>query len=191
MKKTVIIYILVLVIIFFGIEIKSKTIWKDSNIYSSSGNIRIGDIIVVNVTDISTMRFNLNLNSETTSDLSSNPDVQITGFLPKVTSNNKLSYTNSVRIIEAGQLNFSIASRITRKGRGRTFIINGSRTFSFNGISNRISISGVVDPELIDGRTLNSANIADFRIDIRGSREGIKIRRKKLKEKESAESKLT
>ena len=94
MKKLIIIKIVILVIIFPGIELNSKTIWKDSNIYSSSGNIRIGDIIVVNVTDISTMRFSLNMNSETTSDLSSNPDVQITGFLPKIASNNKLNYLN-------------------------------------------------------------------------------------------------
>jgi flagellar basal body L-ring protein FlgH len=171
--------------------VSSRSIWRDRNIYSSANSIRVGDILIVNVNDISSMRFTLDINSRTTSDVSSNPDVTITGFLPRVSANKNLTYRNSTAVSEKGQLNLSIAASVVRRGAGRSFAITGTRAYSFNGITNTITVTGLVDPVLINGRNVDSSNIVNFRIQIRGRGEGIPITRPELKEKETANSTLT
>jgi flagellar L-ring protein FlgH len=190
LRRTIIITLL----IFAGVSkgtLSSKSIWRDRNIYSSANSIRVGDILIVNVNDISNMKFTISINSRTTSDISSNPDITITGFLPKVSANKNLNYRNSTAVSEKGQLNLSIAASVVRKGAGRSYAITGTRAYSFNGVNNTITVTGLVDPFLINGRNVDSSNIVNFRLQVRGSGEGITITRPQLKEKETANSTLT
>ncbi len=183
---------LIIVTLFFSTSLLiSKTIWVDRNIYSSDGNMNLGDIIIVNINDMSDMRFSINMNTRTSNDLTSNPDVTITGFLPKISSSKNMSFRDSATLSEKGQVNVSIAAKVTGKGDKGTYAINGSRTYSFNGVTNRISVSGSIDPYLIKGRSIDSAKIADFRVEIKGSMEGLEIKRPPLKEKETANTTLT
>ncbi len=169
----------------------SKTIWQDKNIYSSRENIKAGDIIIIKINDISNMRFTVALNSSKTSTVTSNPDMTITAFLPKAASNRTVNYRDSTGFTERGQLNLSVASRVIRKGRGGTFTVRGIRTFSINGITNRIIVSGTIDPAVMKGRNVDSKYVADFRIEVKGASEGINIVRTAPKEGESAINTLT
>jgi flagellar basal body L-ring protein FlgH len=190
LRSVIPITVLIFLTLFQGM-VSSKSIWRERNVYSSANNIRVGDILIVNVNDISNMRFTLDINSRTTSDISSNPDVTITGFLPKVSANKNLSYRNSTSVSEKGQLNLSIAASVVRRGAGRSYAITGTRTYSFNGTTNTITVSGLIDPFLINGRNVDSSHVVNFRIQIRGRGEGIPITRPQLKEKETADSALT
>ncbi len=174
-----------------GGTLSSRTIWRDRNIYSSANSIRVGDILIVNINDVSNMRFTLNINSRTTSGISSNPDVTITGFLPKVSANKNLTYRNSTAVSEKGRLNLSVAASVVGRGAGGSYSITGTRAYSFNGTTNTITVSGLVDPFLINGRNVDSSNIVNFRLQVRGRGEGITITRPQLKEKETAGSTLT
>lgn len=174
-----------------GAGLYSRSIWRDRNIYSSANSIAVGDVIMVRINDISSMRFTMSINSQTTSDISSNPDVTITGFLPRVSGNKSLNYRNSTSVSEKGQMDLSIAATVVRRGAGRTYAITGTRAYSFNGTTNTITVTGLVDPFLIDGRRVNSSNIVNFRLLIQGRGEGIAITRAELKEKETAGVTLT
>lgn len=54
-----------------------------------------------------------------------------------------------------------------------------------------MAVTGIIDPVLVKGRQVDSKNVANFRIEIRSTKEGIQIRRPALKEEEKAEVKLT
>ncbi len=176
---------------FFSGALHSRSIWRDRNIYSSENAIRVGDILIITINDISRMRFNLNINSQTTSDISSNPDVTITGFLPRVSGNRNTTYRNTTAVSQRGQINLSIAATVVSRGAGRSYAVTGTRVYSFNGTSNSITVTGQVDPRLVNGRSIDSVHIANFRLEVRGRGEGIKITRPPLKENETAKSTLT
>jgi flagellar basal body L-ring protein FlgH len=172
--------------------INSKTLWKDRNIYASGTNLNVGDIIVVNINDISQLKFNITFNNDNSYNIISNPDTTITGFLPKISSNKKLSSTDKADFSGKGGLNISIASTVVnRMGNGK-LTITGIREYSFNGKINRFVVSGIVDPELIKGRSVLSKNVADFKLEIRGLLEkgDINIERAKLKEGEASSTTL-
>ncbi len=185
--------VLLAAVLITPISIHSKTIWKDINIYASGAGLRVGDILVVSIEDVSKLKFSMSLKDENSYNIVSNPDANITAFLPKISSDKKIKSAGKSTFAESGDLNVSIASRITQIQNDGKFRIGGTREYVFNGIVNRFRISGIIDPGLIKGRTVRSKDIAEFRLDIRGLKEkgAIGIERPKLGEEESASTTLT
>jgi len=179
------------VFVWIATGLFSKSIWVDRNVYSTGDSLKPGDIIIVNVNDISNMRFDLTLGNTGSSTLASNPDVTITGFLPKVSSNRNFNNTDSTKFSEKGQLTVSVASTVNRRIAGNKYLVSGARTYVFNGITNIISVRGIVDPVLVKGRMVDSKNIANLVLEIKGSKKGIDISGKKAAEGESVKAELT
>jgi flagellar basal body L-ring protein FlgH len=193
MKSVVSFTILFSLLVFIPETISSKTLWKDRNIYASGTNLNVGDVIVVNINDISQLKFNITFTNDNSYNIISNPDTTITGFLPKISSNKKLSSSDKADFSGKGGLNISIASRVVNRFGDGKLTIAGVREYSFNGKINRFAVSGIVDPELIKGRSVSSKNVADFKLEIRGLLEKgqINIERAKLKEGEASSTNIT
>lgn len=159
------------IIIFLPQVINTKTLWRDRNIYSSGSSLNVGDIIIVNIEDISRLRFSITFNNDNSYNIVSNPDSNITPFLPNVSSDKKATSSNNTDFSGRGNLQISLASRVAAvRGDGKLSIA-GVREYSLNGKVNRFIISGIVDPELIKGRTVFSKDIAEFRLEVRGLQE--------------------
>jgi flagellar basal body L-ring protein FlgH len=193
MKSFTILMILSFILICLPESSNSKTLWKDRNIYASGTNLNVGDILVVNINDISQLRFNVTFNNDNSYNIISNPDTTLTGFLPKISSNKKIQSSDKADFSGKGGLNIAIASRVVNRLGDGKLNIAGVREYSFNGKINRFVVSGIVDPELVKGRTVLSKNIADFKLEIRGllERGNINIEREKLKEGEASSTTLT
>lgn len=187
MKRAFLVYIIITVL---GFALNAKSIWRDKNLYSSEGDIAVGNVIVVSVNDISDMKFNYSVNDKSNSNVSSNPDMTITGFLPKVSANRKITNEDSTQFAGKGKMSLSVATRVLNKV-GAMYGIAGSRTYTFNGVTNIITITGLVDPSLVKGRTIDSNNVADFTLEIRGVKQGINLQRPPLKKDETANANLT
>lgn len=173
--------------------LQAKTIWIDKNIYSSGENLQVGDVIAVQIDDISQMRFNLSLADNNTASISSNPDANITGFLPKVNANRKINSSGKTEVSGKNTLRVQVGARVARRLPDGKFEINGTREYSFNGSASRLTVSGVIDPGAVKGRTVLSKDIANFRMEVRGFKEaaGMDITRPPLKENENASGSLT
>ena len=78
---------LTIVLSLFSISAQAGTIWLDKDVYSTNKNLQVGDIIIIRVKDFSKLKFDIALNNNTSNDIISNPDMTITGFLPKISSN--------------------------------------------------------------------------------------------------------
>ncbi|HOW83230.1 MAG TPA: flagellar basal body L-ring protein FlgH [Spirochaetota bacterium] len=179
----------VLTVIVMAGLCQARTLWRDRNIYATAG-LAAGDVIVIEIRDISSMRFTVDLSNKNYSTVSSNPDMIITGFLPKVMADKTVKSGDVTDFKESGKLNFSMAGTVTGVQNGR-YTLAGTRTYSFNGMTTTIRVNGSVDPEILQGRSVDSRRVADFRLEIREAREGVQIRRDPLKEGESANSALT
>ncbi len=178
-------------IIFLSAMLHGKSIWVDRNHFASGGALNVGDFIIVNVDDISSLQFNLTLKNNSDSTTTSTPDVTITGFLPKVQGNQNIKNNDATTFNGKSSFSFSIASRIQKREGGGKFTVAGIRAYSFNGVTSTVAVTGIIDPVLVKGRQVDSKNVANFRIEIRSTKEGIQIRRPALKEEEKAEVKLT
>jgi flagellar L-ring protein precursor FlgH len=187
MKKALIAYI---VIVLFGCILNARTIWKDRNPYTSEGDIKVGTVVVVNVYDMSDMKFTLSMSDKSNSMVSSNPDMTITGFLPKVAMQKKVTNDDATQFQAKGKLAFSVATRVLNRV-GPMLNVAGSRTYTLNGVTNIITVTGLVDPALMKGRAVDSSSVADFTLEIRGIKQGINIQRPPLKKDETASSNLT
>ncbi|HNW30912.1 MAG TPA: flagellar basal body L-ring protein FlgH [Spirochaetota bacterium] len=187
MKKALIAYI---VIVLFGCILNARTIWKDRNPYTTEGDIKVGTVVVVNVYDMSDMKFTLSMSDKSNSMVSSNPDMTITGFLPKVAMQKKVTNDDATQFQAKGKLAFSVATRVLNRV-GPMLNVAGSRTYTLNGVTNIITVTGLVDPALMKGRAVDSSSVADFTLEIRGIKQGINIQRPPLKKDETASSNLT
>jgi flagellar basal body L-ring protein FlgH len=185
---------LIISLIYFTVvplAVSSKSIWKDRNIYSSS-DLKVGDVLVVNINDVSQMKFSVTVNSDDSFNITSNPDANVTGFLPKVSSSKKMTNADTTSMTGSGNMKVSVAATVTRKLKNGNYEIAGAREYSFNGSASRFLISGVVDPAMVRGRSAQSSDIANFRLEVRGLKEGaVSLKREKLAEKETAGVKLT
>jgi hypothetical protein len=187
MKKAFLAYAL---LIALGCILNAKTIWKDRNPYATDQDLKAGTVIVVNVNDISEMRFNLTMSDKSNSAVSSNPDMSITGFLPKVAGDRRIVNDDGTQFAMKGKISLSIATRVLRRA-GTMVSVAGSRTYTFNGVTDIVTVTGLVDPAMMKGRSVDAGNVADFTMEIRGLKQGINIQRPALKKGESANASLT
>lgn len=180
-------------LLFFLLPTYPESLWRDKNIYTSTGNLRLGDILIVNIDDISQLQFNIALSNQNSFNITSIPDANITDFLPNISSDKSINRSDKTSISGRGNFRIFIASRITRILEDGKYEITGSREYFFKGMINRFRISGIIDSALVKGRGIKSRDIANFRLEIRGytAGTGIKLERPKLKEGESANTKLT
>ena len=181
----------VIVMLMAGVSGQTRSLWVDKNIYSTVDQLNIGDVLVVNIADISSMQFDITVDNKNNFSISSNPDKNITGFLPKVAGDRQIKSDDRTSFTNKGKLKFIMATRVMNKAAGNAYAVAGSKTFTVNGISSIITVTGLVDPALVKGRSVDSNNVADFSIEIRGIKEGVAIVREKLKEGETAQTSLT
>ncbi len=168
---------LIILIVFLSSFVQAATIWQDRDIYSTDKNLKIGDVIIINVKDFTKMKFDVALKNNTSSDISSNPDVTITGFLPKISSNKNIKNNEATTFNGNSKIEIAIASRVTEKQNNGFSVINGVRIYTFNGVTNTIIVTGIIDPKLLNAGSIDSDHIADFRIQITGRKEGLTIRK--------------
>ena len=187
MRKALLAYI---ILIAFGCFLNAKTIWRDRNPYASEGDVKVGTVVVIGINDISDMRFTVSMNNKNNSIVSSIPDVTITGFLPRVAATKKINNDDSTQFAGKGKISFSIATRVLNRV-GPMVSVAGSRTYTFNGVTNIITVTGLVDPALMKGRAIDSNSVADFTLEVRGLKQGINIQRLPLKKDEKADAALT
>ncbi|HOU83996.1 MAG TPA: flagellar basal body L-ring protein FlgH [Spirochaetota bacterium] len=159
-------------VILFSVLIESKTLWRDRNIYSSAEAVRVGDTVVVSVSDLSRMKFTLNMKSKSNSDITSNPDINLTGFLPKIKSDRSSDNNDTLTVDSKNALNMNIAAVITG-AQGRNFAIAGSKEYIINGVFTRFAVTGIVDPALLNGSVIKADNVVNFRLDIMSTKRGI------------------
>jgi len=188
MKKT---GLLLLFIFMTGVSLKSATIWVDRDIYVADRNLKIGDVIVVSVKDFSRLKFDIALVNNSSSSVESNPDVTITGFLPKVSSNKNTKNNESTNFTGSSKIELAVASRIVELQDNGNSVISGTRTYTFNGVTSTLSVTGIVDPKHVSGGLIDSEFVADFRIQITGRKEGLTIRKAQIGQDETSSSELT
>lgn len=183
----------IIISIFLSQSAHTKSLWKDKNIYSASENLQVGDILVLNIDDISQMNFNLTLNNKNSFSISSIPDTNITPFLPNVSSDKTIDRGDNINISGKGNLKISIASRITERLNDGKHRIAGFREYIFKDTTNRFIVSGIIDQASVNGRIIRSSDVADFRLEIdtftKGS--GMKIKKQKLEEGKSTVAELS
>ncbi len=182
---------LIILVILLSLPLISATIWQDKDIYSTDKNLQVGDIIIINVRDFSRLKFEVVLNNNTSTDVISNPDMTITGFLPKISSNKNFKNKESTNFNGNSKIDIAIAARVTDRQNNGFSVINGSRVYTFNGVTNSIQITGIIDPKLLVAGEIDSGHIADFRIQITGRKEGLTIRKGPLAEGDKATVELT
>ena len=169
----------------------ARSIWQDRNLYNPNANLRIGDIIVVSVEDTSNLNFSVSFDNDNSFTISSNPDKSLTGFLPKISSDRTTTTGNKNQFQSRGSASLEIAATITRRA-GRNYVITGVRSYIFQGLRNQIQVTGIVSPALIHGNKIKSNRIANFTMQISGTRQGIiNLKRDPLKKDEKANVKLT
>jgi len=180
-------------VVFAGSPARAGTIWVYKNIYTSGENLKAGDIVSVQVEDISQLRFTMNLADSNTFNISSNPDPNLTGFLPKVNSDRKVKSDNQTALSGRGNLSITVGARVAQRLNDGKYRITGTREYSFNGTVTRFVVGGIIDPASVKGGAVRSSEIADFRLEIRGLKEvpGVNITRPPLKEAETASPALT
>lgn len=183
----------VFIILFIATPLLSRSIWRDRNIYSSSDALQIGDIVVVVIEDVSQMRFTYNIQNESNTKITSNPDVNITGFLPKVSADKDITNKDEIKLSGNGNLNISVASTVTRQEPNGNYTVQGIKEYVFNGVSSRFTVSGIINPALLNGRKIKSNDITNFNLNIRGYKQGLglNITRAPLQEGETVKSELT
>jgi len=188
MKK---IFMLFMLFFMAGISLDSATIWVDRDIYIADRNLKVGDIIVVNVKDFSRLKFDIALVNNSSSNIESNPDVTITGFLPKVSANKNSKNNESTNFAGSSKIQLAVASRIVELQNNGNSVINGTRTYTFNGVTNTLSVAGIVDPKHVSGGMIDSEFVSDFRIQITGRKEGLTIRKTQIPQDGTSSADLT
>jgi flagellar basal body L-ring protein FlgH len=182
-------------ILFSGSEpfLNAASLWRDRNIYKSGESIKVGDVITVRIDDLTNLQFSMNSNNRSSSDVSSNPDVNMTGFLPKISADKKSTTQDKTELSSKGRLTLDIAAQITNRANDGTFAIRGIKEYSFSGVANRFEVSGSVDPALVNGRIVRSGDIVNFRLNIATTKQGLNmnIQRPALKQDETPKAELT
>ncbi|MBN1500948.1 MAG: flagellar basal body L-ring protein FlgH [Spirochaetes bacterium] len=188
MKKV----LFIIMIAAAAVQIYGESLWRDRNVYSSEVLVN-GDTVIVAIEDISQLRFSINLESKTNSAISSEPDVNITGFLPKVSASKTFDNKDNLKLDGRTNMRISVATSVTGAAGNGNYNINGYKEYIFNGVLTRFTVTGVINPAMLDGRKIKSENVINFRMDIQSAKSGINLplQRAALEEGKSADSTLT
>jgi flagellar basal body L-ring protein FlgH len=130
---------------------------------------------MIDVNDVSQMRFSMELKGKNAASVSSNPDVNITGFLPKVAADRSVDNTDNMTLSGRGNMKLEIAAVVGAPTAEGLFPLQGTREYRFNGASNLFTVTGLVAPAMLRGRRISSNNVLNFRLDVRGTRQGLNL----------------
>lgn len=169
MKKLI---LLVIAICTICAAVSAKTIWNNASLYSP-GDLNIGDILIVNISDMSKQSYSLIYGENNSFSINSIPDKNITKFLPPVSAKKDSSNKDKIEYSGKGNWNITIGSVVTAKTNDGKYTISGNKVYNINGTVNRFNIAGIVDPKLVKGRRVDSKDIAEFRLTISGYRQEI------------------
>lgn len=169
----------------------ARTIWVDRNPYATPGVLQEGDIVVVQIDDISNLRFTVELGRTSDADVSSEPDQTITGFLPRANARRSFSQQENTQLRGRGNLEISIATRVLNRAGERNYAIGGSKTYTLDGNTHIISVSGIISPSSMDGMEIDSNRVADFTLEVQSIRQGFNLQREAPGEDENASAELT
>jgi flagellar basal body L-ring protein FlgH len=167
-----------------------KSIWVDQNPYASNGGIAQGDVLIVTIRDISNLRYSMETETSHDTDIISEPDTTITGFLPKAKARTKVNRKNNVRLTGKNNLNLSIAVRVLKRA-GNNLAISGTKTYSINGTVTIITVGGLVNPSSIKGRYVDADYLADMTLEVRTIKRGFNIQRNAPENDNKASANLT
>jgi len=168
----------------------AATIWQDKNNYTVSGKFAVGDIIVINVRDVSTIQFELTSQNTDNVSVESSPDITITGFLPKAAGGRKIKGDETGKFSAKSKIGFSIAAQVQNVQDGK-LAVSGSRAYVLNGVVNSVTISGIVDQALLVGRGVDSSDVANFQMQVSGKRQLMNLQFQPLEADGQASGQLT
>ncbi|MCL2026142.1 MAG: flagellar basal body L-ring protein FlgH [Leptospirales bacterium] len=181
---------IILLSMCFCLPIFATTIWQDKNNYTASEQFAVGDIIVINVQDISVIQFELSSQNNDSVSIESNPDVTITGFLPKASSSRKIKGDDKGKFAAKSKIGFFIATQVQNIQNGK-LTVSGTRTYVLNGVANSIAVSGVVDQALLTGRDVDSSDVANFQMQVNSRRQLMNLQFQPLQPDSPASAELT
>ncbi len=168
------------------------TVWQDVNLYSPAASVNQGDTIVVIVEDISQLRYTLDVENKASSSVNSTPDTTITAFLPAVNSTSDITHNDGIKVESRGNLSMRIGASVGAPQNDGTYIIQGTKTYNFNGTANTIAVAGRINPSVLDGSTVKSESVINFQLTINTTTQGINLNLdRQLEEEESASTELT
>lgn len=181
-----------LIVLISVLPLTADTIWQDRNVYTSE-TMNNGDAVIVEIEDISRLRFSVSLENKSNSSVSSEPDIEITAFLPKVSAKKNVDNNDVVKLDGRTNLRLKVTALVTGPSGQGNYNINGYKEYVFNGVLTRFTVTGVVNPQMLSGRTIKSENIINFRLSIIGVRNGLNLnlQRDAIEEGESANADLT
>lgn len=186
-------YAAFIIVVLIAVPSFGASLWREKSLYTAGQQLKTGDVIVIAVDDITRMRFTMNVNSKNSSNVSSTPDVNITGFLPKVSADSKTATADLTDLQGKGDLNIEIAAQVAGQTADGKYQVQGVKEYVFNGVSNRFEVSGIIDPALMNGRSIRSTDVVNFRLGVSGTKEGLNlnIQRPALKPDETPKAELT
>jgi len=180
----------ILLSLCFCLPVFAATIWQDKNNYIASERFAVGDIIVINVRDISVIQFELTSQNTDNLSLESNPDVTITGFLPKANGSRKIKGAETGKFGAKSKIGFFIATQVQNIQNGK-LTVSGSRVYVLNGVTNSVTVSGIVDQALLAGRDIDSSDVANFQMQVSGRRQFMNLQFEPLAPDSPASAALT
>lgn len=162
-----------LLLIVFSARLFCASLWQDRNIYSAAESLREGDTITVAIDDLSRLRYDLTVDNKNTSAVNANPDQTITAFLPPVAASKNISNSDNVEMSSRTNMSMKMAVSVTGRGPNGNYTIQGLRQYVVNGVSSGIAISGEINPRSIQGNTVRSESVVNFRMVITTTRQGL------------------
>lgn len=169
------------------IPLVAATFWVDGSRYESANLLETGDIVLINVTDISDFKFDLKVKNGKNASVDSAPDITITGFLPQVQSVRKIKGDDFGEFTGGSKISFTIAGILGNRLADGRFAVTGVKEYTFNGTANTISVSGTISPSLLKNREIDSSLIGNFRVEISSSRTTPDLQYEETQEDENPE----
>ncbi|HRX16336.1 MAG TPA: flagellar basal body L-ring protein FlgH [Spirochaetota bacterium] len=177
---------------FLTTVLSAQSLWRESNLYSPRANLVAGETIVVIIDDVSRMRYTLNVENSKSSSVNSVPDTSITAYLPPVNSNRNIKHNDGVKVESRGNLALRLAVTVNNRMDDGTYNVTGAKTYTFNGVSTRMSITGRVHPSSITGGAIRAEKVVNFALNISSATQGLGLNlQRTLEEDESATAEMT
>lgn len=181
----------ILILFISVMALQGATIWRDRNIYSTASQVGAGDFIIIKIEDLSKLKYQVDTKDTTDNSVDSAPDVTVTGFLPSVSSNKSTSYKGGITFNSRGTLSMNMAAEVTERSDAGILTLRGTRTYSMSGVTTTVLVTGRADPRLLQGRSIDSSQVADFRITVQSARPGVNLPDRQLEEEETASAELS
>lgn len=159
--------------LLFSLRLSAASIWQERNIYSAAESLREGDTVTVEINDMSRLRYDLTVDNKNTSAVNTDPDQTITAFLPSVSASKDISNSDNVEISSRSNMTMRIAVSVAGRAANGNYTIQGLRQYVVNGVASGIAVSGEINPKSIQGNTVKSESVINFRMVITTTRQGL------------------